>query len=66
MSNNVIDNTMTVPFEKSKMVSFVSSIMKNIVISPSSSRLPVKLIFCIAFRSAILLSSCNFPEIRKT
>ena len=36
------------------MVSFASSIMKNIVVSafPSQSRFPVKLICCISFESA--------------
>ena len=47
-----IYNTLRVPCEKYKMVSFTSSIMTNIVLFPSQSRLPVKLICCIAFRSA--------------
>ena len=47
-----IDNTFTVPCEKSKMVSFASSIMKNIVAPAAQSRFPVKLICCIAFGSA--------------
>ena len=39
----IIYNTFTVPFEKSKMVSFASSIIKNIVVSsvPSQARFPV-------------------------
>ena len=47
-----IHNTFTVPCEKSKMVSFASSIMKNIVAPAAQSRFPVKLICCIAFGSA--------------
>ena len=49
-----IYNILTVPCEKSKTVSFTSSVMKNIVVSsfPSQARSPVKLICCIAFRSA--------------
>ena len=45
-------NTFTVPFEKSKMVSFASSIMKNIVALSSRSRFPVKLICFLALGSA--------------
>ena len=37
--------------EKFKTVSFASLIMKNIVVFPSQSRFPVKLICCIAFQS---------------
>ena len=44
-----IHNTFTVPCEKSKTVSFISSIMKKIVVCPALSKLPVKLISCIAF-----------------
>ena len=47
-----IDNTVTVPYEKSKMVYFASSVMKNTVVSPARSRFHVKLICCVAFRSA--------------
>ena len=47
-----IHKTLTVSCEKSKMVYFASSIMKNIVASSSQSRFPVKLICCIAFGSA--------------
>ena len=43
-------NTFTVSCEKSKTVSFASSVMKNIV--ACCSRFPVKLISCIAFGSA--------------
>ena len=40
-----------VPCEKSKIVSFGSSVMKNIVLFPSRSKFPVKIICCIAFES---------------
>ena len=33
------------------MVSFVSSMMKDIIVFPSLSRVPVKVICCIAFES---------------
>ena len=46
-----IQNTSTAPCEKSKAVSFVSSIMKNIVAPSAQSRFLVKLICCIAFGS---------------
>ena len=36
--------TFTVPCEKSKTVSFASSIMKNIVVFPTLSKFAVKLI----------------------
>ena len=49
-----IHNTFTVPCEKSKMISFASSIMKNIVV-PARSKSPVKLIYSIAFGS----TSCD-------
>ena len=42
----------TVPCEKSKIVYFVSSIMKNIFVFLFRARLHVKLICCIAFGSA--------------
>ena len=48
-------NTCTVSYEKSKMVSFASSIMKDIVVFPAQSRFTVKLICCIAFGSALVL-----------
>ena len=41
-----------VPCKKSKAFSFTSSVMKNIVIFPSQFRFPVKLICCVAIRSA--------------
>ena len=44
-----IHNTFTVPCEKSRIVSFVSLIMKKIVVCPALSRLLLKLICCIAF-----------------
>ena len=54
---------MTVPCEKCKAVSFASSVMKTV--AACCSRFPVKLIWCIAFRSSsafgsnLLLSSYN-------
>ena len=47
-----IHNTLTVHCEKSKIVSFTSSIMRNIVASSAQSRFPVNLIYWIAFGSA--------------
>ena len=47
-----INNPLAVACEKSKMVSFASSIMKNIIVFPSQSRFAVKLIYCIGFGSA--------------
>ena len=55
-----IHNTFTVSGGKSKMVSFASSIMKNIIVLSFAFSPPfrflVKLICCIAFGSA--LSGC--------
>ena len=51
----VIHNTLTVPCEKSKMVSFDSLIMKNIAAPAAQSWFPLKLIYFIDFVSA---SSC--------
>ena len=45
-------NTLTVLFEESKTVYFASSIMKKKCVFPSLSRLPVKLICCLAFGPA--------------
>ena len=45
-------NTFTVPCEKSKIVSFTSSRMKNADVSSAQSAFPVKLICYIAFGSA--------------
>ena len=45
-------NTLAVPFEKPKIVYFVSSMMKNIVFFPAHSRFPAHLICCIGFGSA--------------
>ena len=45
-------NTLIIPCQKSKIVSFTSSIMKNIVLFPAWSKFPVKAICCIAFGSA--------------
>ena len=47
-----IHNTFTVPCEKSKILFFFSSIMKNTVAPAAQSKFPVKLICCIAFESA--------------
>ena len=47
-----IHNAFPVPSEKFKIVSFVSSIMENVVVFPVCSRFPVKSICCIAFGSA--------------
>ena len=47
-----IHNTFTVPCEKSKALSFASSIMKTIVAPSARSTFPVKLISYIAFGSA--------------
>ena len=47
-----IRNTLTVPCDKSKMISFTSSIMKNINLSLLPSRFRVKLVCYIAFGSA--------------
>ena len=47
LKQNKIINTLTVPFQKSKTVSFTLSKMKNIV--ALFYRFPVKLICCIAF-----------------
>ena len=60
-------NTPTVPCEKSKMVSFASSIMKNTVMFPAPSEFLVKLICCMLLDQHqallvylnILLSTCN-------
>ena len=49
-----------VPAEKIHLVSFASSIIKNIVALFAQSRYPVKLICCIAFRSAS--SACCLLE----
>ena len=43
---------LTVPFEKSKTVSFVSLIIKSIAVPRALFRLSVKLICCFAFGSA--------------
>ena len=54
-----IYNTLTVSCEKSKMVSFASSIMKNIVAPAARSRFPVKLIFCILDQHQMLVVLLN-------
>ena len=45
-------NAFTVPCEKSKMVKFASSVMKNIVAPSVRFRFSVKLVYYIAFGSA--------------
>ena len=45
---------MTVPSEKNKTVSFVSSTMKSIVTPSSQSRLLVKLIYCVDLINLLL------------
>ena len=47
-----IRNTLNFPYEKSKMVSIASSIIKTTVVFLAQSRLASKLICCIAFGSA--------------
>ena len=47
-----IYNTLKVPCQKSKMISFASSIIKNIVVCPVLSGFAVKLICSIALGSA--------------
>ena len=59
-SHDDMHNTSTVPCEKSKIVSFDSSIMKSIAVCPARSRFAVKLICCIAFASAS--SACYLLE----
>ena len=49
-------NIVTIPFEKSKTVSFTSSIMKNVVAPYALIRLSAKLICCIYFGSAFTFS----------
>ena len=51
-----------VPFEKSKTVSFASSILKKNCVFSSRSRLPVKLICRITFGSACSFR-CSFKSI---
>ena len=49
---NCVHKTFTVPCENSKTVSFISSIIKNIVVFPSLSKFATKLICWIALGSA--------------
>ena len=44
-----IHNNLMGPCEKCKMVSFASSLMKNIFEFPGRFKFPAELIFCIAF-----------------
>ena len=60
-SYDEIHNTLRVPCEKSKIVPFASSIMKNINLLLLTLRFPVKLISCIAFGSAS--SACLYKSI---
>ena len=53
-------NTLTVPCEKSKTVSFASSQIKYVVVCSPPFRFEVKLIYCIAFGSAS--STCCLPK----
>ena len=53
---NEIHNTLTDPYQKSKIASSTSSVMKNLLFS--LSRFPIKLICCIAFGS--VSSACCF------
>ena len=48
MNSNIINT----PFEKSKIVSFAFSVMKNIVTPSAVFRFAVKIICCIAVGSA--------------
>ena len=62
----LVYNTLTVPCKKSGIDSFVSSIMKNIVVSPAWFTFLVKLICYIDSGSAssafsLLKSCCNQP-----
>ena len=56
-SYNDIHNTFTFAYEKSKMVSFASSIMKNVAVFSSRPRFPVKLMYYIALGS--VSSACR-------
>ena len=54
--DNDVQNTFRVPCEKSKMVSFASSIMKKIVATAAQSRFLVKLLcYCYWIRIKCLL-----------
>ena len=61
-SKKHVYKTLMVPCEKSKMVSFASSVTKKIVAFAGLSKFPVKLIYCIALGSVLsvfcLLNSC--------
>ena len=57
-----VQNTLTAFCEKSKMVSFVSSIMKNIVVFPAWSRFSVKLI-CWNFSRSVSSACCLLKSI---
>ena len=55
-------NTLTVPGEKSKKVSFSCSIMKIIFKFASRSRFPVKLIWC-AVSGSSSSACCSFKSV---
>ena len=55
-------NTFTVVWEKSKIVSFASSITKGINLLSLPPTFPVKLIYCVAFGSA-LSAYCSLKSI---
>ena len=57
-----IHNTLTFPCEKSKMVSFDSSIIKNIFVFAVQSKFPVKTICCIALGS-VAIACCLLKSI---
>ena len=53
-------NTLTVPFEKSKIFALTFSRMKSIIVLQAQSKFLTKLFYCIAFGSA--LSTCCLLE----
>ena len=56
-------NTLTVSGDKFKIVSVAASIANNIVLFLSSSRFPVKLIYCIAFGSVSSAVYLNLSQL---
>ena len=56
-----IQNTLTVPCEKSKTVPLDSSKTKYIAVCPAQSRFAIKLMWCIALGSA-LRACCLFKS----
>ena len=57
-------NTLSIRYEKFKIVFFASWIMKNIVVFSALNRFAIKLICCIAFRSAS--SACCLLKYKAT